>query len=283
MPVISAPVGLRSPNRPGDVTVVQEFLNLRIATFNMPPLRVNGTCDDKTITAIRIFQTRCMGLWKADGRVDTTGKTLAALADVSLPNLTRNRNVASAAAYRLSGKDWFALNESKYPNSSRLADLTAGFQAKASAFVDALRLAQATVVISATQRNKTRAWLMNAAWRISTGEAKPGDITPPPDSSCDIIWDHGDDKESRKAAAEMVELFDIAYRPSLTSNHIKGTAVDMTITWSGPIEIKDAGGKTHKLDRPRNGAENSDLHKIGASYGVKKLLSDRPHWSADGH
>jgi hypothetical protein len=283
MPVISAPVGLRAPNRPSDVTIVQQFLNLRIASFDKPALRENGVCDDKTIAAIRIFQTRCMGLWKADGRVDPTGKTVTALADISAPNLTRNRNVASAAAYRLSGKDWFGLNEGLYPNSARLQDLTAGFQAKASLFVDALRLAQATVVISATLRNKTRAWLMNAAWRIAKGEAKPGDISPPPDVSCDIIWDHGDDVASRKAAAEMVELFDIAYRPSLTSNHIKGTAIDMTITWSGPIEIKDAGGKTHKLDRPRNGAESEDLHRIGASFGVKKLLSDRPHWSGDGH
>jgi hypothetical protein len=34
----------------------------------------------------------------------------------------------------------------------------------------------------------------------------------------------------------------------------------------------------------KNGtALNPVLHKIGASYGVIKLLSDPPHWSSDGH
>ena len=27
----------------------------------------------------------------------------------------------------------------------------------------------------------------------------------------------------------------------------------------------------------------SDLYPVGASYGVHKLESDPPHWSADGH
>jgi hypothetical protein len=34
---------------------------------------------------------------------------------------------------------------------------------------------------------------------------------------------------------------------------------------------------------PRTGAFNTDLHQVGASYGVVKLVTDHPHWSADGH
>jgi hypothetical protein len=56
----------------------------------------------------------------------------------------------------------------------------------------------------------------------------------------------------------------------------------MTITWSGPIEIVDAAGATQPIDQPRNGNDNATLHTVGTSYGVRKLLSDPPHWSVDG-
>jgi len=28
---------------------------------------------------------------------------------------------------------------------------------------------------------------------------------------------------------------------------------------------------------------NTKLHDVGSTYGVKKLESDAPHWSHDGH
>ena len=281
MSSITSSVGARAPNRPADVAAVQVLLNLRTNAFGMLPVRTDGICDASTIRAIRNFQLRCMAQPQADGRIDPTGRTFAALSDTSASAVARDIAAANAARARLSGAAWFQTNQARYPNSSQLADLTPAFSAQAGAFIGALRRAQATVIVSATRRNRTRAWLMHYSWRLSLREIEAGDI--PPDPDCDILWDHGAPEDSRRAAAQMVELFQIAFRPSLNSNHIRGTAVDMSITWSGPIDIVDAAGKTHRIDAPRTGAANTALHTIGASYGVRKLITDRPHWSADGH
>ncbi len=87
---------------------------------------------------------------------------------------------------------------------------------------------------------------------------------------------------SRKAASEMAALFIIKFEPSLTSRHIEGRAIDMQISWTGKIVVKDASGNRAELAAPANGSENQTLHQIGASYGVFKFLSDPPHWSSDG-
>ena len=281
MAIITASVGTKAANRKADVTAVQTLLNLRVAAYDMKSLRTDGVCDPETIRAIRNFQIRSMGLAKADGRIDPVGRTVDALAISDDMSLSRELAKAAAAKSRLSGKDWFTANQANFPNSNATSELTPGFGAMADSFIAALRTAGATVMISATRRNKTRAWLMHHCWQLAHGAEQPSAITPDPD--CDIIWDHGDAKLTRAAAAEMVAAFQIAFKPSLTSNHIRGTAVDMTISWSGPINMIDAAGKVHKLDTPRSGSTNSALHAIGASYGVKKLMSDPPHWSLDGH
>jgi hypothetical protein len=80
----------------------------------------------------------------------------------------------------------------------------------------------------------------------------------------------------------MVDLFDIVFQPSLASRHIPGLAIDMTISWSGTIKVRNASGKDVALSTPVDDT-NTTLHGIGASYGVRKLLSDPPHWSDNGH
>jgi hypothetical protein len=80
----------------------------------------------------------------------------------------------------------------------------------------------------------------------------------------------------------MVDLFGIAFQPSLTSRHIEGRAIDMTIGWAGTIQLRDKTGKLRALGAPRSGDANKDLHAIGATWGVRKLVSDPPHWSDDG-
>ena len=50
----------------------------------------------------------------------------------------------------------------------------------------------------------------------------------------------------------------------------------MTISNVKNKKIKNASGTEVLIQR------DSDLHAVGASYGVKKLLSDLPHWSDDG-
>ena len=57
----------------------------------------------------------------------------------------------------------------------------------------------------------------------------------------------------------------------------------MSISWSGRLSVRDFDGTVHYvMSEPRDGT-NPELAKIGASFGVIKLVSDRPHWSDDGH
>jgi hypothetical protein len=118
----------------------------------------------------------------------------------------------------------------------------------------------------------------------------------------DINWDYGDPRLTKQAALQMMLRYTIKYKPARgvgdpaqVSNHVKGLAIDMTLTWSKPISVvvgPDAS-VTYKgivyepgdlVIVPRgSGATSGLLHQIGATYGVIKLVRDRPHWSFDGH
>lgn len=177
----------------------------------------------------------------------------------------------------------FAGIQSKFPNSSSINDLTGSFKSNAKAFVDALKAAKANVAIEATLRHPKRAAVMHWAYKVAKGTVKAAKV--PKISGVDIEWDHGDDKKSVAAAKAMIgpSGFKIVHLPSLTSNHIKGTAIDMTITWSGDLKIKNKKGDEVTITTsPRNGAKNTELHAVGATYGVKKLLNDAPYWSENG-
>ena len=182
----------------------------------------------------------------------------------------------------LSGREWWIANQSRYPNSRDLNDLQADFGANVTRFVDTLREARATVNIRSTRRNPIRAYLMHYCWRVANGDLDPADV--PTKTGVNIKWDHGNDRVSRNAAREMVRLFGLAFRPSLTSNHIRGKAIDMTIRWRGDLFLGPLpnGGFQGIVEGPRNGARNRELHEIGELYGVRKLLSDPPHWSHNG-
>ena len=81
--------------------------------------------------------------------------------------------------------------------------------------------------------------------------------------------------------------YGMAAQAELDSRHIKGLAIDMTITWTGTMKIKDATGKEVDVDWNTDVDKNTKLHEVGKSYGVIKLVStkkpDKPHWSSDGH
>jgi hypothetical protein len=104
----------------------------------------------------------------------------------------------------------------------------------------------------------------------------------------DIEWNHGDLAKSKAGALEMVNGFGLAVPPrsinppSLTSNHISGKAVDMTIKWTGTIKVKKKDGSEVSVTYSPNVNTNAVLHSIGESYGVKKLKTDAPHWSYNG-
>lgn len=266
---IGASVGKGGANEPANVIVVQHLLNDWLRATGQPPVATDGDCGARTIAAIQSYQSKILGIARPDGLIAPGGRTWNALAG------------GQGVPVLLSGAKWWRAHQARYANSDRLADLAAPFRQKATGFVQALRSAGANVAISSTRRNRTRAHLMHYSWRVARGEIAPRSV--PALSGLSIQWDHGDLARSKSGAQEMVDLFDIAFRPSLTSLHIDGRAIDMTIDWTGTLQIRDAKGKLWKLGAPRSGDTNLDLHAIGASYGVNKLLSDPPHWSDNGH
>lgn len=281
---IGAPVGRGGDNALADVLVVQHLLNDWLADTGQPLIPTKGICGPLTIETIEAFQTRVLGAAKPDGRIDPGGRTWNALtarngpAPAPTPAPTPT---PAATPTNLSGAAWWRANQARFPNSAAIADLVPPFRDKVTAFVEALKEAGATVKISATRRNRTRAQLMHFCWRVANDDIAPKDVPAIP--GCDIKWDHGNLAKSRKGAQEMVDLFGIAFKPSLTSLHIEARAIDMTIGWTGTIMVKDKAGRPRPVSTPRSGNTNRGLHAIGATYGVIKLLADPPHWSDNGH
>ena len=120
-------------------------------------------------------------------------------------------------------------------------------------------------------------------WCYYVAKQKVSPKKVPKMAGVNINWDHGDDAKSRNAAQQMMDAYDIVHEPALGSRHTEGKAIDMHISWKGTLKIKRADGTEVSIDAPRNGADNETLHEVGKSYGVKKLKTDAPHWSSDGH
>lgn len=183
----------------------------------------------------------------------------------------------------LSGISWV----SKFPTSRDVEDLISPFRENVKRFLQALTDAGCSITISATYRPKERAYLMHYAYRIAREGLSP--LSVPALSGVDIQWDHRksngqlDQTASRNAAEDMVLGYGIAFRPALNSNHTRKLAIDMTLSWSGTLKVKNAGGKIVSISSTPRTGQNSDLVKVGASYQVIKLQSDPPHWSSDGH
>lgn len=175
----------------------------------------------------------------------------------------------------LSGVAWCE----RYPGSRSTADLVEPFQTSVEQFITALESAGARVSISATLRPPHRAWLMRQAWDIDHGLVAPSAVVAR--EGVPIQWVHPSAAESLAAARAMVQAYRLAVRPSPTSRHIEGRAIDMTIAWSGVIRPRDANRCVVELDAAR-GLQQQRLYDLGAAYGVVKLVSDPPHWSTDG-
>lgn len=197
------------------------------------------------------------------------------------PNTADDQAVSS-----YSGKAWVDWANIHAKNSTSLDDLADNFKPLVNAFIDALEDAGAEVSISATRRDAKRAYLFHWAWLIALEKIKPAHAEKL--LGVPIIWDHGNQEESVDGAAEMVHGFHLAVppkskvAPALSSNHIRGLAVDMDITWDGNLEVKTKEGKIVSIPFMKDANRNSKLHLVGASYGVKKLVTDEPHWSIDG-
>lgn len=270
-------VGKGGANKVADVLIVQQLLNKHVAALGLPALDEDGRIGTNTIDAIRAYQKLVLGQAKPDGRIDVGGDTWKALdagSGVRTP-------AAPAGADRLSGAAWWHANQSKFPNSNKLADLNPPFREGATAFIDALKAAGAQVSVTSTLRHPIRAYLMHFSWKVAKGQIAPSAVPAKP--GCDIIWDHGNLARSKAAAREMMNLFGMAHIAALKGLHIDGHAIDMNVGWSGTLSVKDAAGATKAIGAPRNGKDNKALHAVGASYKVHKLGTDPPHWSINGH
>jgi hypothetical protein len=189
----------------------------------------------------------------------------------------------------LSGAAWHP----RFPASNRIEDCVEPFRQALSLFVEALEAASASVTITNTYRPLERAYLMHWCWRIVNQGADPRAVPTLPGVA--IIWAHTDSagaysaSRSVTAARAMVNAYGIqnlGIPPALNTRHSLRLAVDMSISWSGTLEITDGIGNEVVISTlPRSGM-NAKLKEVGGTYGVFKFVggnSDRPHWSDNGH
>jgi hypothetical protein len=194
----------------------------------------------------------------------------------------KKRRRRPAATAILSGADWV----NKFPTSKDVADLASPFREDVQAFITAMQKAAANIDISATYRPAERAFLMHYSYRIARMGFDPRDV--PVRNGVDINWVHttADGKynaaASKNAAEDMVGGYGIVFKPALNSNHTRRLAIDMTITWDGTLNIKDAQGKLVSITSTPRSGQNSKLISVGKTFAVLKLESDPPHWSVDG-
>ena len=182
-----------------------------------------------------------------------------------------------------SGIEWVE----RFPESRSTGDLTPAFGQGVNRFIAAMKTAGAAVKVSSTYRPAERAYLMHYAYRIARAGLDPRDV--PPMDGVNICWVQRDVQgnpdlvASKKAAADMVVAYNMAYAAALDSRHTERRAIDLTISWQGDLDIVDGNGRMVGIkSEPRTG-NNRELHAVGATYGVIKLVVDPPHWSDDGN
>ncbi len=183
----------------------------------------------------------------------------------------------------LSGSSWV----SKFPTSTDVEDLIPPFRDNVKLFLAALKTAGASVSISATYRPPERAFLMAYSFSVAREGLSPAKVPHNPDIDIDWVHRYANGRinytASRQAAEDMVQGYDIAFKPALSSQHTRRLAIDITINWSGTLSILDAHGKSVAIKSNPQSGSNADLIAVGATYQVIKLVSDPPHWSVDGH
>jgi hypothetical protein len=186
------------------------------------------------------------------------------------------------APKELSGAQWVA----RFPDGGATSALANDFRPGCEAFIAAMKAGGANVSISSTRRPVERAYLMHFSWQVHKRTLNPQNV--PAKAGVNIEWVHRDAGgaidlvASRKAATAMVNGYGIVFRPALASRHTEGRAIDMTISWTGKLNVKKKNGTLTAISSaPRSGL-NTELRSVGKTYGVTKNPSDPPHWSTDG-
>lgn len=174
----------------------------------------------------------------------------------------------------------------RFQGSKEINDLRGTFREAVRDFIGAMTEAGIKVVVEATYRPPQRSYLMHWCWRIVKDAIDPATI--PGIDGVDIVWVHSSKAASIAAARSMVTALSINQlrtAPALRSQHNLGLAIDMSISWTGEVTVKDANGHPVRIKTfPRTGM-NRQLIDIGAGYGVKKFYGgarDIPHWSNNG-
>ncbi len=171
------------------------------------------------------------------------------------------------------------------PTQKTTASLVQPFRRHLQQVITLAEAAGAVVVILATSRPYARAWLMHYAWRIDQQGLDPA-VVPVFDgpgglAEVPIAW-------TREGAREMVEAYDLVYRPSLTSHHIphaEGAGVhasDMTVHFPHAVTLVDANGAQVAI-AAGEGDTDPAFWAFARTFGVLKLEKDVGHWSDDGH
>lgn len=186
-------------------------------------------------------------------------------------------------AKELSGAQWCA----RFPRSASIVTLQPKFQLAVSSFLWALDQAGATYTIHNTFRPLEACYLMRNAWLIWKKIIKPEAVNPYPGVL--IEWVHDTPEKSIDAARRMCagyQTLGLQDAPAAESNHSKGLAIDMSISWTGSLRINDATDKVVAIDTAPRDSMNVALWALGATYGVKRYHNpahDRPHWSWNGY
>lgn len=244
------------------------------------------------------FRSRVRGCVFFDQETDSPfviGRAMQVRADVT-SGFSSAPLIPPPAEGELSGAHWVKWADTHAPNSQDLADLDEDFRKNVEAFVAAMKKGAEEagsvlgIKVAATFRHPRRAYLFHWSYKIGQGMAKAKAATPM--EGVPIKWDHGKESVSQAKALAMAKGFGLALKgdsdniPALKSNHTRGLAVDMSISWDKKFTAKagSLGGaaKTFDIPGPGAGSSSTALHKLGASYGVKKLVTDKPHWSANG-
>jgi len=206
---------------------------------------------------------------------------------------------------KLSGAQWKTTADSKWADSSSLSDLDSGFKASMDKFLEMLGANNITTGEYTTRRPKERAYLLHYSVDVKNGKTAPKDV--PKQDGVDIIWDHGDDAKSKKAAEEMADAFGIVGPAALESNHIAGNAIDMKFDFTKMVKDKDGNYTiTYKKDgkdvsrilkiddeavigvkakgKSISSIGDRELSKAGEDFGVKRHIdNDIVHWSTTGN
>lgn len=185
----------------------------------------------------------------------------------------------------LSGPVWC----NRFPGSADTSTLRPDFRDNCDAFIAAITAAGAHKHISSTYRPPERAYLMHWAHLIVKNGFDPAMV--PPMAGVNIKWDHPTLEASVDGASQMSDGFQTQglaanTPPALNTLHTSREAIDITITWTGTLNIANKDGTITEINTlPRTGM-NLQLKAVGATYGVKKFIggnADKPHWSTTGH